>query len=67
MPETVMSEKKLKALLKAAVIEALEERRDLVRDVVDQVLEDRAMVRTIAEESQSATIDRSEVYKILES
>ena len=67
MPETVMSEKKLKALLKAAVIEALEERRDLVRDVVDEALEDRAMGRAIAEESQSATIDRSEVYKILES
>ena len=67
MPETVMSEKRLKALLKAAVIEALEERRDLVRDVVDEALEDRAMVRAIAEESQSATIDRSEVYKILES
>jgi hypothetical protein len=67
MPETVMSEKKLKALLKAAVIEALEERRDLVRDVVDEALEDRAMVRAIDEESQSPTIDRSEVYKILES
>ncbi len=66
MPETVMSEKKLKALLKAAVIEALEERRDLVRDVVDEALEDLAMVRAIDEEAESPAVDPSEVYKILE-
>jgi len=66
MPETVMSEKKLKALLKAAVIEALEERRDLVRDVVDEAIEDLAMVRAIDEGANSSTIDASEVYKILE-
>jgi hypothetical protein len=67
MPETVMSEKKLKALLKAAVIEALEERRDLVRDVVDEAIEDLAMVRAIDEGAESRTIDASEVYRILES
>ncbi len=66
MPETVMSEKKLKALLKAAVIEALEERRDLVRDVVDEALEDMAMVRAIDEEAESPNIDPCEVYRILE-
>ncbi len=67
MPETVMSEKKLKALLKAAVIEALEERRDLVRDIVDEAIEDLAMVRAIDEGAESGTIDASEVYRILES
>ncbi len=66
MPETVMSEKKLKALLKAAVIEALEERRDLVRDVVDEAIEDLAIVRAIEEGAESPTIEASEVYKILE-
>ena len=59
-------ETKLKKLLKAAVIEVLEERRDLVRDALAEVVEDIALVRAIEVGSRSKAINRSEVFKILQ-
>jgi hypothetical protein len=66
MPESLISEEKLKFLLKTAVVEALEERRDLVRDAIEEALEDMAMVRALEEGSASPIISPAEVYKILE-
>ncbi|HEV3469395.1 MAG TPA: hypothetical protein VG148_08760 [Pyrinomonadaceae bacterium] len=45
---TATDDERLKRLLKAAIIEVLEERRDLVRDVVGEALEDVALARAIA-------------------
>jgi hypothetical protein len=67
MPELLISEEKLKSLLKAAVVEALEERRDLVRDAIEEALEDLGMLRAIEEGSESPIIDSTEVYRIVES
>jgi hypothetical protein len=64
MPELNMSEEKLKMLLKAVVVEVLEERRDLVRDAIEEALEDIAMIRAIQEGSKSPTIDSAEIYRI---
>jgi hypothetical protein len=56
---------KLKKLLKAAVVEVLEERRDLVSDAVVEAVEDLALVRAIREGSQSGSVSRAEVLKTL--
>ena len=56
---------KLKRLLKAAVVEVLEERRDLVRDALAEAVEDLGMVRAIQEGSRSPSISRDEVFRIL--
>ena len=40
-------ETRLKKLLKAAVVEVLEERRDLVRDALAEAVEDMGMVKAI--------------------
>ena len=58
-------EANLKKLLKAAVVEVLEERRDLVRDALAEVIEDLGMIRAIQEGSRSAVISRDEVFRIL--
>jgi len=58
-------EAKLKRLLKAAVVEVLEERRDLVRDALAEAVEDLGMVRAIQEGSRSPSISRDEVFRIL--
>ena len=58
-------ETKLKELLKAAVVEVLEERRDLVRDALADAVEDIGLVRAIEAGSRSKTISRAEVFKIL--
>jgi hypothetical protein len=67
MAENAVSEERLKALLKAAVVEVLEERRELVRDIIEEALEDIAMARAIDEGTSTKTVDPAEVYKILDS
>ena len=62
MPFTA-DETKLKKLLKAAVVEVLEERRDLVRDALADAVEDIGLARAIV--SRSKTISRAEIFKIL--
>ena len=59
------SEAKLKELVKAAVIEVFEERRDLVRDAIAEAVEDLGMIRAIREGSRSRPISRNHVFRIL--
>jgi hypothetical protein len=66
MPEQAMDEERLKALLKAAVVEALEERRELVRDILEEAIEDIALARAIEEGAATKTVEAAEVYKILD-
>jgi hypothetical protein len=59
-------DERLKSLFKAAIVEVFEERRDLVRDVVAEALEDIALVRAIDEGERSANVSRGEVFEALE-
>jgi hypothetical protein len=61
-----VDEGRLKELLKTAIIEVLEERKDLVRDLLEEVLEDIALVRAIEAGEQTETVSRDEVFKSLE-
>jgi hypothetical protein len=67
MSDIALSEERLKILLKAAVVEALEERRELLRELIEETLEDHAMVRAIEEGAGSKVVDAAEVYGILQS
>lgn len=58
---------KLRALLKQALIEAFEEKRDLVHDVLVEALEDLATMRAIQEGEDSGDAPREEVFDSLES
>ena len=62
-----VDEDRLKALLKTAIVEVLEERKDFVRNLLEEVLEDIAMVRAIEAGEQTRTVGREEVFKIFES
>ncbi len=55
----------LKSLMKEALIEVLQERRDLFHDLVDEALEDIALSQAITEGMESDTIDREDVMKYL--
>ena len=65
MAQASIEEDRLKELLKTAIVEVLEERRELVRDVFEEALEDVALVRAIEEGEQSPLISRDEVFKLL--
>jgi hypothetical protein len=66
MSSLSVDEGKLKDLLKAAIIEVLEERKDLVRDLLEEALEDIVLVRAIEAGEQTGTVSRDEVFKVLE-
>jgi len=62
-----LDEAKLNELVKAAVIEALEERRDWVKDIVEEAMEDIALARAIEEGLGGGSVSRDEVFSLLES
>jgi len=62
----VIDDKALKDLLKAAVAEALEEQRTLVKEIVAEAIEEIALTRAIDEGLQSTPAKREEVFAIFE-
>ena len=66
MATSLVDEERLKELLKAAIVEVLEERRDLVLDLFEEALEDVALARAIEEGESSLTVSREEVFQVLE-
>lgn len=65
--QTLADETQLKAVFKAALIEVMEERRDLIRDAVEEALEEIALARAIEVGKDSETASRDEVFALLES
>lgn len=59
-------DEKLKALVKAAVIDAFEEQRELVKDIVIEAMEDLALERAIKDGLNTDSIPRDEVFKLFE-
>ena len=66
MATATFDEEKLKDLLKMALVEALEENRDLVQDIVEEAMEDIALARAIEQGLGSESVSRDEVFTILE-
>jgi hypothetical protein len=66
MAEVPLEDARLKALFKAALTEVLEERKDLLRDVIEETLEDIALARAIEAGQDTAEVSRSEVFSVLE-
>lgn len=59
-------EEKLKDLLKLALVEALEEHRDLVQDIVEEALENLAFAKAIEQGLASESVSHDDVFAILE-
>jgi hypothetical protein len=61
-----VNEAQLKELLKSAIAEVLEERRDFVKEIVEEAIEDIGLARAIDEGVASEDVHRNEVFSILE-
>ena len=57
---------KLKGLVKQAVLEVLQESRDLLYDVVVEAVEDGALARAIKAGEDSPLVDKAEITSVLE-
>jgi hypothetical protein len=56
---------KLKEVFKQAIIEAMEEKKDLVHDLLVEAMEDLGMISAIQQGEDSETISRDEVFSLL--
>jgi len=63
--EALIDDSRLKKLMKQAIIEAIEEKKDIVQDLFMEVMEDIALVRAIEEGETSGNVSRSEVFNVL--
>lgn len=63
---TAVEERRIKSLLKTAVVEVLEERHDLLREALKESLEDMAMFRAIQAGEKSRLVSRKKIFDRLQ-
>ena len=61
-----VEEMHLKDLLKEAILELLQERRDELEEILAEVIEDWALARAIEEGESTETVTKAEVLQALE-
>jgi hypothetical protein len=66
MATQLTDEERLKEVVKSALVEVLEERKDLVREVIEEALEDAALARAIEEGDRTAIVNREEILRTLD-
>ena len=66
MSSITIDSSELKALLKQALIELLEERDETLYGALAELVEDAGLVRAIQEGQDGETVDRAKVFKALE-
>lgn len=66
MATVIESNEKLKEIFKSAIVEVLEERQELMREILDEIIEDIAFSKAIAEGEQTPRVSREAVFEVLE-
>ena len=67
MSQISLNEYQIKSIFKAAIIEVFEERKDLLVEVLEEVLEDIGLITAMKAGEESAEVSREEVFKLLRS
>jgi hypothetical protein len=62
---TALEERRLKSLLKDAVVEVLKERQDLLREALQESLEEMGLLKAIQEGEKSPLTSRKKIFKRL--
>jgi spore coat polysaccharide biosynthesis protein SpsF (cytidylyltransferase family) len=66
MPSVTLDERQIKDLFKQAVLEIFQEQRDLLYDLLAEVIEDFALANAIKEGESTETVSSAEIFRILE-
>ena len=67
MATAAFDEKKLRGIVKDALVDAFKEHLELMQDIVQEALEDIAMARAIEQGLETKPVSRKKVFSILES
>jgi spore coat polysaccharide biosynthesis protein SpsF (cytidylyltransferase family) len=65
MLDTTLEDERLKTIFKQAMLELVEERRDVLYDLFAEIIEDLALVQAIKEGADSEPVSREEIFEIL--
>jgi spore coat polysaccharide biosynthesis protein SpsF (cytidylyltransferase family) len=65
MSDITLEDERLKTIFKQAMLELVEERRDVFYDLSAEILEDLALVQAIKEGAESEPTSRDEIFEIL--
>jgi len=60
------SETHIKELLKDAIVELLQERRDELKEILAEIIEDIALTKAIEEGESTETVSKTDILQILE-
>lgn len=66
MIDVLDNEERLKSVFKTAIIEVLQERQELVREILEEIFEDVAFSKAIAEGEVTPVVTRDQVFEVLE-
>jgi hypothetical protein len=66
MAEFTLAENQLKELLKVALVEVLQEQKDLFSDLLAEAMEEIALAKAIEEGEMTELTSREAIFKILE-
>ena len=61
-----VEEVQLKDLLKEAILELMQERRDELEEIFAEVIEDLALARAIEEGESTESVSKAEILQVLE-
>ena len=65
MADVSVQEEQIKALLKQAILELLQEQRDVLYDLFAEVIEDLALANAIREGEPTDMVGKAEVLRVL--
>ena len=65
MSENTLNTNQLKDLIKTAIVEILQEQKEVFTDIVVEAMEDIALVKAIKEGENTETVSREAIFKIL--
>ena len=64
--QTQLDESRLKQIFKEALIEALEEKKDVFHELIVEAIEDIGMINSIRQGKSTETVSKQEIFDILE-
>ncbi|MBD2201073.1 hypothetical protein H6G33_00455 [Calothrix sp. FACHB-1219] len=65
MTELNLDEEKIKQLFKSALIEVIQEQKEVFSDLLAEIIEDIALEKAIKEGEDTELVSREEIFKLL--